>query len=122
MGKYRVLKDCMYYDFIFDAIETIDDIIKLDTFDGIKEFKTNDVKKIYKKEFYILNNKTNKLIKTIKAYDREDASSQINNKNNIRIITKNKYLKEQELIKEDRKKREELLKKGIHVRALDTIK
>lgn len=122
MGKYRVLKDCMYYDFIFDAIETIDDIIKLDTFDGIKEFKINDVKKIYKKEFYILNNKTNKLIKTIKAYDREDASSQINNKNNIRIITKNKYLKEQELIKEDRKKREELLKKGIHVRALDTIK
>lgn len=122
MGKYRVLKDCMYYDFIFDAIETIDDIIKLDTFDGIKEFKINDVKKIYKKEFYILNNKTNKLIKTIKAYDREDASSQINNKNNIRIITKNKYLKEQELIKEDRKKREELLEKGIHVRALDTIK
>ncbi|WP_195336962.1 hypothetical protein [Paraclostridium bifermentans] len=122
MGKYRVLKDCMYYDFIFDAIEIIDDIIKLDTFDGIKEFKINDVKKIYKKEFYILNNKTNKLIKTIKAYDREDASSQINNKNNIRIITKNKYLKEQELIKEDRKKREELLKKGIHVRALDTIK
>ncbi|MDO7204291.1 hypothetical protein Q5M85_09175 [Paraclostridium bifermentans] len=122
MGKYRVLKDCMYYDFIFDAIETIDDIIKLDTFDGIKEFKINDAKKIYKKEFYILNNKTNKLIKTIKAYDREDASSQINNKNNIRIITKNKYLKEQELIKEDRKKREALLKKGIHVRALDTIK
>lgn len=49
MGKYRVLKDCMYYDFIFDAIEIIDDIIKLDTFDGIKEFKINDVKKIYKK-------------------------------------------------------------------------
>lgn len=122
MEKYRVLKDCMYYDFTFNAVEITDDIIKLDTFDGIKEFKINDVEKIYKKEFYILNNKTNKLIKTIKAYDREDVSSQINNKNNIRIITKNKYLKEQELIKEEIKKREALLKKGIHVRVLDTIK
>ncbi|WP_250675488.1 hypothetical protein LZ906_017405 (plasmid) [Paraclostridium ghonii] len=122
MGKYRVLKDCMYYDFVFDAVEIIDDIIKLDTFDGIKEFKIDDVKKVYKKEFYILNNKTNKLIKTIKAYNREEASSQVNNKNSVRIVTKNKYLKEQELIKEDKRKREELLKKGIYVRALDTIK
>lgn len=122
MKKCRVLKKCLYYDMVFDVVKVEDYIITLDTFDGEKHFTLDEVEEVKKRDFYVLNNRTNKVITIIKAYDRQEVSKQFKGRKNIKIITKGKYQKEQQLIKEDKKRREQLLKKGVLIRALDIPK
>lgn len=122
MKKCRVLKKCLYYDMDFDVVKVEDYIITLDTFDGEKHFTLDEVEEVKKRDFCVLNNRTNKVITIIKAYDRQEVSKQFKGRKNIKIITKGKYQKEQQLIKEDKKRREQLLKKGVLIRALDIPK
>lgn len=122
MKKCRVLKKCLYYDMVFDVVKVEDYIITLDTFDGEKHFTLDEVEEVKKRDFCVLNNRTNKVITIIKAYDRQEVSKQFKGRKNIKIITKGKYQKEQQLIKEDKKRREQLLKKGVLIRALDIPK
>lgn len=107
---------------VFDVVKVEDYIITLDTFDGEKHFTLDEVEEVKKRDFYVLNNRTNKVITIIKAYDRQEVSKQFKGRKNIKIITKGKYQKEQQLIKEDKKRREQLLKKGVLIRALDIPK
>lgn len=120
--RFEVINGSIYDSLIFEAVKVNEDFIILNTFDGDKEFKVNEVREVYKKEFCILNNKNNKLKKTMFAFDREDVSKKYKGVKNIRVITKQKYIKEQNCIEDQLKKKEELFKKGVEVRALDIVK
>ena len=121
MSRYKVLKDCIYKNMQFDGL-TLGDKVRLNTFDGNIDFKLSEVKKLDKQIFYILNNKTNKVIETVRTYNKHDLSQLIKNKKNLRIISEYQYNKEQQIINEQIRKRNELLINGMYVRALDMVK
>lgn len=120
--RFQVLNNSIYYGMKFKALQVKECYVILSTFDGEKEFEMKDVKEVFKKEFYVLDNKTNKVKLIISAFEKDEVSKQYKYMKNIRIITKNKYMYEKSLIEKDNKKRETLLKKGINVRAFDIIK
>lgn len=120
--RFQVLNNSIYYGMKFKALQVKECYVILSTFDGEKEFEMKDVKEVFKKEFYVLDNKTNKVKLIISAFEKDEVSKQYKYMKNIRIITKNKYMYEKSLIEKNNKKRETLLKKGINVRAFDIIK